>query len=74
MIFDLKEKTNKTIKQRFEYLEKLPVRKLETSRHAIGCKLNFSVETNDELIMIVELEDPDDRLNNLQKKKKSRGV
>ena len=59
LIFDLKEKNNKTIKDKFDYLAKVPVRYLNTSQHALGFVVDSIHEGyEDELICILELEEP----------------
>jgi hypothetical protein len=59
LIFDIKEKTNKTIKDKFDYLAKLPIRYLKTSQHALGFVVDSIHEGyEDELICILELEEP----------------
>ena len=59
LIFDLKEKNNKTIKDKFDYLAKVPVRYLKTSQHALGFLVDSIHEGyEDELICILELEEP----------------
>ena len=37
LIYDLEEKKDQTMKARFNYLEKLPQRKFELSKHSFGC-------------------------------------
>lgn len=37
MIFDLEEKTDQTMKVKFNYLEKQPLRKYSTAKNCIGC-------------------------------------
>ena len=39
-IYDVKEKNDQTVKSKFSYLEKLPLRKFNTFKHVLGCPIN----------------------------------
>lgn len=58
-IYDLEEKKDQTMMARFNYLEKLPLRKIEVSKYSMG----ISVEDRNEKILLVEVVDANDKLN-----------
>jgi hypothetical protein len=40
IILDVEEKINQTVKAKFHYLEKLPLRKFKTQKMCLGCPIN----------------------------------
>jgi hypothetical protein len=58
IIYDVDEKNNQTMKSRFHYLEKLPLRKFKTNKHVLGC----SITEQENCAIIVELEDINNNL------------
>lgn len=53
IIYDVEEKINQTVKAKFNYLEKHPLRKFLTCQHVLGCAIN----EQDPQVLIVELDD-----------------
>jgi hypothetical protein len=66
-IYDLEEKKDQTMMARFNYLEKLPLRKIEVSKYSMG----ISVKNREEKIMIVEVVDANGKLNREEIEKRS---
>ena len=67
-IYDLEEKKDQTMKARFDYLEKLPQRKFELSKHSFGCPAwttltEQSKREEIKYVLIVELIDVNDKLD-----------
>jgi hypothetical protein len=56
IIYDLTDKTNQTIKPKFDYLENLPVRVMKTSQFSLGFKFDSGNEKEyEECVTIIEL-------------------
>ena len=56
IIYDLTDKTNQTIKPKFEYLENLPVRVMKTSQFSLGFKFDSGNKNEyEECVTIIEL-------------------
>ena len=56
IIYDLTEKTNQTIKPKFDYLENLPVRVKKTSQFSLGFKFDSGNKKEyQECVTIIEL-------------------
>ena len=56
IIYDLTDKTNQTIKPRFDYLESLPVRVIKTSQFSLGFKFDSGNKKEyEECVTIIEL-------------------
>ncbi len=53
IIYDVDEKVNQTVKAKFNYLEKQPLRKFATCQHSLGCAINQEGKE----ILIIELDD-----------------
>lgn len=53
IIYDVDEKINQTVKAKFNYLEKQPLRKFLTCQHVLGCAVNDQASE----VLIVELDD-----------------
>lgn len=53
IIYDVEEKVNQTVKAKFNYLEKHPLRKFATCQHVLGCAIN----EQEREVIIVELDD-----------------
>ena len=58
-IFDLEEKENQTMRAKFNYLEKMPLRKFKTAKNCIGC----AIGEEEQSVLIVELQDVNDFLS-----------
>jgi hypothetical protein len=58
IIYDVTEKNNQTMKSKFNYLEKLPLRKFKTYKHVLGCSIN----EQENCALIVELKDANNDL------------
>lgn len=77
IILDVKEKTDQTVKAKFHYLEKLPLRKFKTQKMCLGCAIN----EQEKQVLVVELKDVNNRLcheeivarTHLKSKRKSNG-
>ena len=67
-IYDLKKKRNQTIKWKFDYLNKRPIRHFLTTKFSIGC----AIDEDSKNTLLIELHDPNDLLTSEEIKKKSK--